>query len=189
MMNDKVSLRRSLLHLRKSLSPQAWREKSDRLCGHLQESDRFQRAKTVLAYISIRNEPDLSPLFKQDGYRWGFPRCVGTQMEWHHWVEGDRPLQPGAFGILEPHPEAPKLSPDEVDLILVPAVACDRQGHRLGYGGGFYDRMFSDTAWKKVPTIGIVFEESLVDALPIETWDHPLQSVCTDAQLLKIESG
>ena len=186
-MDDKVTLRRSLLNTRQTLSSDEWREKSDCLCTCLQQSALFQQAATILAYISFRNEPDLSPLFQLEGYRWGFPRCVGRNMEWHTWSpNGDRPLQKGAFGISEPHPDAPKLFAKDVDLILVPAVACDRQGYRLGYGGGFYDRLFSDAEWHSKPTVGIVFSDALFESLPIDPWDRPLQAICTDTQWVMI---
>lgn len=70
--------------------------------------------------------------------------------------------------------------PDEVDLILVPAVACDARGYRLGYGGGFYDRLLSSADWKSKPTIGIVFEYAYVSQLPVDPWDKPLNSICTE---------
>lgn len=162
-----------------------WREKSDRLCLCLQQAALFQQATTILAYFSTRNEPDLSPLFHHDDRRWGFPRCVEEQMAWHCWSPvAAMPLQRGAFGILEPHPDAPRLEADDVDLILVPAIACDRHGYRLGYGGGFYDRLFSTPAWNQKPTIGIVFSHLLVETLPRDSWDYPLSAVCTDAGLV-----
>ncbi|HEY9652178.1 MAG TPA: 5-formyltetrahydrofolate cyclo-ligase, partial [Coleofasciculaceae cyanobacterium] len=75
---------------------------------------------------------------------------------------------------------APRLEQAEVDLILVPAVACDRRGYRLGYGGGFYDRMLSSAEWGSKPTIGIVFEFAYLPRLPIEPWDKPLHAICTN---------
>ncbi|MEM7771185.1 MAG: 5-formyltetrahydrofolate cyclo-ligase [Cyanobacteria bacterium P01_E01_bin.6] len=184
-MNDKATLRRSLINKRQTMSSDEWRGKSDRLCQYLQHATFFQQATTILAYISFRNEPDLTPLVQRDEHRWGFPRCVGKEMEWHQWSpNGERPLHKGAFGILEPDPQSPKLNPDQVDLILVPSVACDRQGYRLGYGGGFYDRMFSNSIWRRKPTIGIVFSDMLVDALPIDSWDYPLDAICTDHQCM-----
>ncbi len=188
-MIDKATLRRSLLTARQDMAYDEWREKSDRLCLCLQQSALFQQATTILAYFSIRNEPDLSPLFQLEGHQWGFPRCVGQQMEWHRWSPSDNiPLQKGAFGILEPPADAPRLEADDVDLLLVPSVACDRQGYRLGYGGGFYDRLFSDMAWKHKPTIGIVFSHLIVADLPTDPWDYPLRAVCTDMQLMMINS-
>jgi 5-formyltetrahydrofolate cyclo-ligase len=174
----KADLRRSLLKARQSLPQSVWREKSDRLCAHLQRWEGFQRSHTILAYLSFRQEPDLSPLFVTP-YRWGLPRCVGKSLSWHLWSP-QFPLQAGSYGILEPQAEAPLIQPQEVDLILVPAVACDVRGYRLGYGGGFYDRLLSTPAWKNKPTIGIVFEFARLPQLPNDPWDRRLSGICTE---------
>jgi len=70
--------------------------------------------------------------------------------------------------------------------MLVPAIACDHRGYRLGYGGGFYDRLLALPAWAAMPTVGIVFAEALLLEVPTEPWDKPLQMVCTDRGLLKL---
>ncbi len=194
---DKVALRSTLLQQRLTLSPTAWRIQSDRLCTHLQTCPLFQQARTILAYFSTQQEPDLSPLFipteqpsqllpsisppnpSQQTIRWGFPRCVGKTLTWYSWQPGE-PLAPNRYGILEPLETAPVVPVTEVDLVLVPAIACDRQGYRLGYGGGFYDRLFSNPAWASKPTIGITFAAAYLAQLPIDTWDRPLSAVCTE---------
>jgi 5-formyltetrahydrofolate cyclo-ligase len=130
---DKTKLRRTLLKKRQLMPMNEWREKSDRICTQLQTSILFKQAKTILAYFSFRQEPDLSSLFADNKYRWGFPRCVGKSMYWHVWTPKDT-VEIGSYGITEPHPHAPTIEPAEVDLILVPGVACDYQGYRLGYG-------------------------------------------------------
>jgi len=178
---DKVELRRSLLKTRQFMPVRKWRENSDRICTYLQSSPLFTQAKTVLAYFSFRQEPDLSPLFV-DNRRWGFPRCVGDSLMWHICTPGESTSK-GAYGILEPHPDAPILQPDEVDLILVPSVACDVRGYRLGYGGGYYDRLLSSSRWAHQPTIGIAFEFAISPELPIDEWDKPLHGVCTETGL------
>lgn len=186
---EKVQLRRSLLRARQSIPVDQWRHQSDRICHHLSDWPSFQQAQTVLAYFSFRQEPDLSPLFALPK-RWGFPRCGDQEITWHQWSPPGAdptaapPLPIGAHGIVEPHAEAPKLHSNEVDLILVPAVACDRQGYRLGYGGGYYDRMFSQPAWAGKPTVGILFHEAQLPQLPRDPWDKPLQAMCTEAGLV-----
>jgi 5-formyltetrahydrofolate cyclo-ligase len=72
------------------------------------------------------------------------------------------------------------LTPDRVDLMLVPAVALDRQGYRLGYGGGYYDRLRANPLWGNIPTIGIAFDFAYIEALPIDPWDLQLDAVCTE---------
>jgi 5-formyltetrahydrofolate cyclo-ligase len=89
-------------------------------------------------------------------------------------------LQSGAFGILEPAADWPQLVVSEVDLILVPCLGCDRAGYRLGYGGGFYDRLLADPDWAQIPTIGITFSPMWVETLPIDLWDRPLDRICTE---------
>ncbi|OKH22752.1 5-formyltetrahydrofolate cyclo-ligase [Hydrococcus rivularis NIES-593] len=174
----KIQLRQELLKKRRSLPQDIWREKSDRLCEKLQTLSLFIEAKTVLAYFSFRQEPDLSPLFTANR-RWGFSRCVEKSLVWHRWRPGD-PLQSGIYGIDEPFPDAPSLHPSQVDLILVPAVACDYQGYRLGYGGGFYDRLLASPQWSKIPTVGVIFDFAHLPQLPVEPWDKRLQAVCTE---------
>lgn len=175
---NKVQLRQVLLQKRRSLSQQVWREKSDRLCYHLQAMPCFQQAKTILAYFCFRQEPDLSSLFTTDK-RWGFPRCVGKSLLWHSWKPNEQ-LQKGRYGIPEPYPNLPTIKPTEVDLILVPAVACDYQKYRLGYGGGFYDRLLASSEWLSQPTIGIIFDFAYLPQLPTDVWDKKLQGVCTE---------
>lgn len=176
---DKTSLRRSLLKIRQTLLKTEWQEKSDRICTHLQSSPIFKEAKTVLAYFSFRQEPDLKPLFADNSRRWGFPRCVDKELSWHFWQAGDR-LETNKFGILEPVADSPIVHPSQVDLILVPSVACDVRGYRLGYGAGFYDRLFTLPEWSNKITIGIVYEFTYLVELPIDRWDRSLTGVCTE---------
>ncbi|ASC73561.1 5-formyltetrahydrofolate cyclo-ligase [Halomicronema hongdechloris C2206] len=178
----KADLRRRLLNARQAIPPPLWRQKSDRICQHLQSWPYFHQARVVLSYCSIRQEPDLSPLF-QHQRPLGLPRCVGREMAWHYWSPTSMPLQRGTYGIPEPHPQLPPVDPALVDLILVPAVACDARGYRLGYGGGYYDRMLSTPPWHTVPTIGIVFEYARLPSLPKNAWDKPLYGVCSESGL------
>lgn len=177
--DDKKNLRRSLLKQRQALTRDDWLQKSACLCARLAASSSFTSAQTILTYLSFRQEPDLSLLWG-DRPIWGVPRCVGTELIWHRWQPGNS-LQPGAYGILEPDPQLPQLEAEDVDLILVPAVAIDDRGYRLGYGGGYYDRLLSLPQWRAKTTIGIVFEFARVRTLPVEPWDKPMNAVCTEA--------
>ncbi|MEO0377683.1 MAG: 5-formyltetrahydrofolate cyclo-ligase, partial [Cyanobacteria bacterium P01_A01_bin.17] len=151
MLPSKQQLRRQFLRQRQALSEADWQQKSDRISAHLRQATCFQRARTVFAYLSFRQEPTLQSLF--DGqHQWGLPRCVGSELVWHHWQPNDLDqLQPGKYGIMEPNATLPILSPAVADLILIPALACSAQGYRLGYGGGYYDRLLSQ--WPHLKTI------------------------------------
>lgn len=177
----KSELRKIYLEKRRSLSLQEWESKSNLICNHLKASDSFASAKTVLSYCSFRQEPDLQELLTI-GKIWGLPRCAGKDLVWHVWTP--ETLRAGKFGILEPDPNSPVIDAEQVDLILVPCVMCDRRGYRLGYGGGFYDRLLSQPEWKEKTTLGIVFDFAVVDELLIDPWDQPLSAICTESGLI-----
>ncbi|BAY85466.1 putative 5-formyltetrahydrofolate cyclo-ligase [Calothrix parasitica NIES-267] len=183
---EKADLRRDIIKQRQSFSQDKWRAKSQLICTNIYNSSLFNQAKTVLAYFSFRQEPDLSYLFldnnSTNSKTWGFPRCVEKSLFWHFWKPEDE-LIAGKYGIKEPRPDSPIINPSQVDLILVPCVACDYQNYRLGYGGGYYDRFLSSPEWESIPTIGIVFDLAYLPQVPIEAWDKRLDSICTETGL------
>jgi 5-formyltetrahydrofolate cyclo-ligase len=182
----KSQLRRQLLKQRQSLPRTTWREKSDRLCQRLRSLSLVENAQTILAYFSVRQEPDIQPLLTDPALasrRWGFSRCVDTSLIWHFWTPG-APLIPGQYGIPEPAAEAEILEPSEVDLILIPAVAGDSRGYRLGYGAGFYDRLLSLPDWSGIPTVGILFDFAYLPELPTDPWDQKLSAICTETRTI-----
>ncbi len=183
---QKQPLRRQLLAQRQAITEDWWRSSSDRLSDRLANCPEFIDAHTIVAYQSHRQEPSLDRLFTHTTKQWGLPICIGKDLHWHRW----QPLQPlvmGNYGILEPDRALPQLLPENIDLLLVPAVAIDRGGYRLGYGGGYYDRLRADPHWRKIPTIGIVFDFAYVETLPIDPWDLPLAAVCTELELMRFK--
>ncbi len=195
-MVHKSDLRRSFLAKRQQIDRVTYQAMSEQISTQLAQTDLFQASRLICAYASFRQEPDLSTLFlAYPQKQWLFPRCVIPQnitaantppefsLTWHEippsrWSEL---MVQGHYGIWEPHPDLPavKLNADlrTIDLILVPAVAVDRLGYRLGYGAGFYDRWLqSQTA----PTLGVVFSEFVCDQLPHDVWDVPLHYLLTE---------
>ena len=136
---NKASLRQDLLRHRIAMSSTDWDDRSALICQKILQNLPSQLQLSVLTYFSIRQEPDLSylwPQFRSLSIPLGVPRCVENQLVWHRWESGDR-LVAGSFGILEPEATAPVLQAQDVGLILVPCVGCDRLGshdhcsHRL----------------------------------------------------------
>lgn len=180
---QKETQRRTLLKARQRMPERILQEKSASICQHLQNWPVFVRSRLTLAYCSFRGEPDLSTLLQQQRV-WGLPRCEGNQLIWHRWFPTCQwHLRPGTYGITEPDPASPTVEPHRVDLVLVPCVACDINGYRLGYGGGFYDRMLASRDWANKITIGIVFEYARLPQIPRESWDIPLNGICTESGL------
>lgn len=181
---EKEALRRRLLKARQTIPLRLKQEKSARICQHLLSWETFANSKLTLAYCSFRGEPQLDSLLQQQGRLWGLPRCEGQKLIWHRWFRNSQwPLSPGTYGITEPDPASPRVEPYQVDLILVPCLACDVNGYRLGYGGGFYDRMLSRPEWASIPTIGIVFEYARLPQVPVDNWDVRLDGICTESGL------
>ncbi|MGY6528418.1 MAG: 5-formyltetrahydrofolate cyclo-ligase [Cyanobacterium sp.] len=181
---QKKQLRQKYIKDRSHLNPIQWQNKGDRISLNLLNHPLIQKSKVILSYISHKQEPDLSLLYRHHSITWGIPRCQGKNLIWHQW-HPKQALKKGAYNILEPDENSPEITPEEVELILVPAVACDKKGYRLGYGGGFYDRLLCQKPWQNIPTIGIIFDFAYVEELPTEKWDQPLHYICTEKAMIK----
>ena len=186
-----------MLKQRLALSVDEWRSKSDRISQTLRNDPTFRSAQTVLAYFSTRQEPDLSNLWTDvlteieknpQSPIFGFPLCEDNNLLWRQWRLGE-PLVTGKFGIQEPDRRADIILPEQVDLMLVPCVGCDRAGYRCGYGGGFYDRLLAQPEWRSVRTIGIVFDFAVIEEMTIDPWDQPLDRICHDQGFLSLQTN
>ncbi len=176
----KQKLRQQAITARQNLSLQVWQQQSLEICNRLAKWEKLRRARVILAYISFRREPDLRYLWNKFPDKiWGFPRCTGKELDWYQVNPTDlsQETEVGIYGIAEPLTCLPKVALNQVDLVLVPSVACDRRGYRLGYGGGFYDRFLAE---RSIEAIGITFADYHLEHLPSEVWDVPLTVVCTE---------
>ena len=110
---------------------------------------------------------------------WGFSRCLEKDLIWHQVdvTNFERNMRAGTFGIWEPLYHLPLMDLENIDLILIPAIACDRQGYRLGYGGGFYDRWLPNSRGIKV---GVIFDEFYLEEIVHDIWDVPLEVIITE---------
>ena len=141
------------------------------------------RGAIVGGYHALPDEADPALLLKtlvDRGCHIAFPRIAAKDMplEFHRVPDGEV-LRPGAFGIHEPQAHWPSVTPH---LLLVPLLAFDREGHRLGYGGGFYDRTLSAF---RIPAIGIAYAEQEIESLPQEPHDMTLDAVLTEHGLTR----
>jgi 5-formyltetrahydrofolate cyclo-ligase len=140
----------------------------------------------VLAYAAMPEELDpsvLVGLLRRDDVRIAFPRVCGPGALALHWA-GSEELAPGYCGLFEPPETCPEAGFAEIDLVLVPGVAFDAACHRLGMGGGFYDRLLHAIP-TSVMTVGLAFDEQVVDAVPHEAHDAVLDAVVTPGRVLR----
>lgn len=142
----------------------------------------WQSAACVCAFSALAGEPDVLASWP-DGKRIALPRVEGDDLKFH-WVAGRAELQPGRFGILEPAAEAPDAG-SGFDLILVPGMAFDLRGGRLGRGRGFYDRFLPTARGLRV---GVCFEDQIVDDVPSEAHDLRMDFLVTPSAIYRCGS-
>ena len=148
------------------------------LCRYVLESEWFRQAKTVMAYAAIPPEVDLTPVLEAiltAGKTLILPRCEADGMMTARRIDDLGQLISGAYGIPEPNPDAPVVSSAEIDLILVPGMAFDAFGRRLGRGKGYYDRFLENFHGR---TIGICGQ--LMESVPVEQHDITMDAVAVD---------
>jgi 5-formyltetrahydrofolate cyclo-ligase len=151
---------------------------------------RVRRARRVACYLANDGEMDVGPvmdLLRASGGRVFLPSLHGREL-WFFPYDNGTPLRANRFGIPEPELSAQnRCRPRDLDLVLMPLVAFDTAGNRLGMGGGYYDRTFSylrnRVTWKKPLLIGIAYEFQRLESLPSQPWDIALHGVATERQV------
>ncbi len=145
----------------------------------------YGRAETVLAFASTVREPDTGPLLERalrDSKTLALPVCVGPGLMVCRQVRDLAALRPGPYGILEPDASCPEIPPERISLAVVPCLAMDRAGHRLGHGGGYYDRFL---AAYDGPALALCPQALLFEHIPAQSWDRPLPVVVTESAVLR----
>lgn len=183
---DKPALRAHFRALRGRMDSRLRDGLSMRACSRVLESSLWAKAGSVLLYAPIGAELDVRPLLEA-GWRQGktvlLPKCEENPRGLRLCrVEGWTALSPGAWGILEPGEGCLCLPPEAVDLALVPVVAMDSRGIRLGNGGGYYDRLMP-----RLPCAALMgFDQQLCGHLPREAHDAAAQWIITPTQMTRL---
>lgn len=187
----KRSLRSQLLAQRRALGHADWLASSQAAQRNLLALEEYQRAECIALYAPAHNETDTAEILKaafEAGKRVLYPAVCGTEMVFRQ-VEGLHSLQRGTFGILEPCAIGGDHQADHADLIVVPGVAFDLNGHRIGYGKGFYDR-FLQHPGRRAHLVGLCHDFQLLDnAIPGEQHDIPMEIVVTDKRIIHIKGS
>lgn len=186
-MLGKAEVRRDILRWRDDLAPSDKTERERRISDWIRRWLSTLDRGTMLAYRPIRSEVDIRPAVEwawSRGWTVAFPRVEGEELKAvaaANW--GD--FRPGAFGI--PEPEGPPLDPAVLDVILVPGVAFDRRGNRLGYGRGYYDRFLRSATGARLA--GVAFSGQWLERLPVDPHDVPVQYIITESGIWRVEDG
>ncbi len=138
-------------------------------------------------FASFRSEVETAPMIRRAlaaGKRVVLPKVKGKELELFEIKIFDSDVSPGAWGIPEPRGSA-LVKLDELDVIIVPGVAFDERGNRLGYGAGFYDKLLSEF---KKPTVAIAFEQQIVPMILADPHDVPVKKIVTENRIIEAKS-
>ncbi len=179
---EKRKLREAMLARRMQIPHAAMLNASQSVARHYADHPILAFAKSFAGYRAMRGELDVMEIFKQMerfGKQTALP-CLSREkaLTYHEWQIGD-PLTRHALGMEEPDPASPIIIPE---IILVPLLAFDGEGYRLGYGGGFYDRTMEQMRnFAKPPLfIGAAFSLQEVEQVPTDERDAPLDGILTE---------
>jgi 5-formyltetrahydrofolate cyclo-ligase len=190
--SEKRRLRRILSQRRRAVPPAEAARAARRIAARLLGEPVLRSAPRVALYAALEDEVPTRPLFDAlvaAGKPCLFPRTQGQHALAFALVTDWSELRPGRYGVLEPPAQAAVIRPEAGDLVLVPGVAFDREGGRLGRGLGFYDRSFPVSAPRPPLLIGVAFQLQLVEALPCVETDRRVDAVITEAGLHWAERG
>jgi 5-formyltetrahydrofolate cyclo-ligase len=179
------NLRGVALAARDALPAEVRLRKSDAIWKRLVELAAFQTASTALFYLAHGSEVDtqvMRQLARELGMAVACPRSRrGDHSMAFHLLTSDDELSPGPYGILQPPAEAPLVELGPGCVVLVPGALFDRQGNRLGFGEGYYDRWLAGPG-RGLPAVGLAFQEQLTETLPAQAHDIPMDWVLTDME-------
>jgi len=188
---SKRELREEALKARRSLTPEEVRLLSRKVHENLQTVPEFSAARTVASYVARKHEVQTAEILRRamaSGKKVIVPRSDLSSVSLRfHEIHALEELSPGAFGILEPATSSPVVSLAKSDVVLVPLVAWDFRGHRLGYGKGYFDRELKSRG--RSLSIGLAFESQYRDTLPSTPTDVPMDVIVTDQRVLRFKEG
>nr|WP_197414446.1 5-formyltetrahydrofolate cyclo-ligase [Bacillus sp. FJAT-29937] len=184
-MEDKKKLRKEIMEKLSMINKPQYEQFSYQIANQLYQDIYWQEAETVGITISKQPEVDTYQIIRkawEEGKRLVVPKCLPKTRELvfrtlHRFDQ----LESVYYGLLEPiEAETDEVSPNEIDLIIVPGLAFTENGYRLGFGGGYYDRFLTKYNGH---TLSLAFHDQIVANLPVEAHDIPVSKIITDEEV------
>ena len=173
---DKAALRQQIRLHKRQMTEAEIIQKSELLFRLFTDTDFYRNARSIYGYMSYNQEVRTLPILEQalrDGKRVAIPKCYGPEMRFI-WMEDLSLTEKSSCGIPEPVSDEP-IADDPYALVLMPGMAFDAAGHRIGYGGGYYDKFLA--AEPDHPTLALCFDFQVVEHLETEEFDIPVDAV------------
>ena len=173
---NKKELRNLIRQRKRAMTPEEIESRSASLAEKFYETEHYRNAKTIYGYLPYNQEVRTVPMLERalaDGKIVAVPKCYGEEMRFILMDDLSK-VEKGYAGIPEPIADGP-VAEDETALVLMPGLAFDPQGHRIGYGGGFYDKFLA--AEPGHPTVALCYEFQVFDSLEVDEYDIPVDLV------------
>ena len=173
---DKKELRRTIRERKRAMTEEEIVQRSEKLGKLFVQSEAYKNAKTIYGYLPYNQEVRTVPMLEQalkDGKKVAVPKVYGDEMKFLY-LDDLSKVSKGYAGIPEPIADEP-VADDETALVLMPGLAFDPAGHRIGYGGGFYDKFLA--AEPNHPTLALCYEFQMLPRLDTEEHDIPVDTV------------
>ncbi|MAG91630.1 5-formyltetrahydrofolate cyclo-ligase [Candidatus Woesearchaeota archaeon] len=184
----KNNLKEKILAKRNSLSKDEITEKSRKIEEKLFSLEQYNNSKTIMFFVSFNSEVNTHEMIKKTlgSKTVVVPKVLQSEIEPSVIIDFDSLVPSGKFGILEPI-EIMKTAYKNIDLVLVPGAAFDNKGHRIGYGFGYYDKFLAKV--KKSIKIGLAFDFQVVDSIPNEKHDVPVDLIVTEERVIECKNS
>ena len=182
----KEQIRKRMRALRNAVPKEARAKRSHAIATRVREIDAWQSAKVIAGYVAMRGEADPAELLaeaRDRGLEVALPRVdFESETLTLHRMTGD--LEESGMGFFQPPKESPRVPEEAIELVLVPALAADEIGYRIGWGKGFYDRMLP--AMPRAMRVALVFDFQLIAEVPSTPGDERVDCVVTDARTIAV---
>lgn len=185
-LETKQEIRKQIRKIRDQIEPDVWQRATGVITEQVIQSDNFREATDLLCYLNIQSETGTHAII-EEAWRLGknvwVPKVSGNEMNFfciHSFAE----LKKGSYDVPEPDGNGTPFDAScaLMTLMILPGVAFDKRGNRIGYGKGYYDRYLNSNSG--IETVGICFDLQVIDKIPAEDTDHSLDMLCTETLCL-----
>ena len=158
---------------------------NEKICCNILSMKEYKNAKAVFCFVGTKDEIDTTEILEEvlkDGKKLFVPKCRDKGIMDALEIKSLKDLELGAYGIMEPQSKCLPGEPREIDFAVIPCMSCDKQGHRLGHGGGYYDRFLKGNTFPKA----VICREKLLMEIPTEETDVKMDFVVTEDGIFKV---
>ena len=191
---NKHFLRKRLLNERNLLSKRTILEKSNRIADKLIKFDKYQQSEKIMLYIATKSEVRTQRIIEsaqKDNKNIYIPLIIQDQHDLipSLVIDFEKEIALGNLGIYQPKEDFHRFfPPSTLDLVIVPGVAFTQQGHRLGRGGGYYDRFLKKLS-RQAYSVGLAFEMQIIEEIPLEETDMPVDCIITEKRIIQLKNN